>query len=55
MALIKNGELVADAWVTVESASELAETPRPIVSLELWQAEGSRLRDTTDPPRHSPR
>ena len=49
MALIKNGELVADSWVTVESASELAETPRPIVSLELWQAEGSRLRDTTDP------
>jgi len=46
MALIKNGELVDDIWVTIASASGLAEASRPIVSLELWRAERGRLRNT---------
>lgn len=49
MALVKNGELVDDIWVTIATASELAEASRPIVSLELWWAEEGRLRNTNAP------
>jgi len=43
MALIKNGELVADAFIDATAATELPATGAVIVSHEQWQAQRGAL------------
>ena len=42
MALIKDGAVVDDAWITVADDAELPDAPA-IVTLDRWQAERDRL------------
>lgn len=44
MPLLKNGEIVADPWRSVDDAAPLEGQEPVIVSLERWQAERAALR-----------
>ena len=43
MALIKNGKIVADPWLSVAAAAPLPDSGDIIVSLARWQAEKAQL------------
>ncbi len=45
MALIKDGRLVEDPWLTVPDDTDLADGVPQIVSLERWQQASPSLRD----------
>ena len=49
MALIKNGALIDDPWITVDDEGDLREATHPIVSLERWRAEADELRRRQGP------
>ncbi len=48
MALIKDGAVVEDAWITVSDDAALPDAP-VIVSFERWQAERDRLKGRNAP------
>ncbi len=49
MALIKNGALIDDPWITVDDEGDLGEASHLIVSLERWRAEADGLRRRQGP------
>ena len=49
MALLKNGELVEDQWVSLEASQDPLVVENPLITLESWSHNKTELRRRNKP------